>query len=69
MATLTMIEPQPLEQRDKPERNTNGRHRHDLSALTTESPNVASQGLDTKSAYLRDFTYAYGRIELGDVKR
>jgi sulfatase modifying factor 1 len=27
------------------------------------------KGIDAKSAYLRDFTYAYGRIELGDFKR
>lgn len=27
------------------------------------------KGVDAKSAYLRDFTYVYGRIELGDIKR
>jgi len=27
------------------------------------------KGVDTTSAYLRDFTYAYGRIELGAVQR
>ncbi len=27
------------------------------------------KGVDGKSAYLRDFTYSYGRIELGDIKR
>jgi formylglycine-generating enzyme len=27
------------------------------------------KGVDTTSAYLRDFTYAYGRVELGEVKR
>ncbi len=47
MATLTMIEPQPS---DKPEKAPGPRGSHDLSSLTTESPNAASQGLDTKSA-------------------
>ena len=27
------------------------------------------KGLDATSAYLRDFTYAYGRIELGPIRR
>ncbi len=27
------------------------------------------KGLDATSAYLRDFTYAFGRIELGDIRR
>ena len=27
------------------------------------------RGVDPRSAYLRDFTYSYGRIELGDIKR
>jgi hypothetical protein len=27
------------------------------------------KGVDAKSAFLRDFTYSYGRIELGDIKR
>ena len=27
------------------------------------------KGLDAKSPYLRDFTYAYGRIELGEIRR
>ena len=47
MATLTMIEPQPS---DKPEKTSAGKNQKDLASLTTESPNAASQGLDTKSA-------------------
>jgi N-acetylmuramic acid 6-phosphate etherase len=47
MATLTMTEPQPS---DQPEKPSTGRAKRDLAMLTTESPNVASQGLDTKSA-------------------
>lgn len=35
---------------EKPEKGPNGRGHQDLSSLTTESPNAASQGLDTKSA-------------------
>jgi hypothetical protein len=27
------------------------------------------KGIDATSAYLRDFTYAYGRVELGALKR
>jgi len=27
------------------------------------------KGVDERSAFLRDFSYAYGRIDLGDIKR
>jgi hypothetical protein len=27
------------------------------------------KGVDATSAYLRDFTYAYGRVEMGPIKR
>jgi hypothetical protein len=27
------------------------------------------KGVDAKSAYLRDFTYAYGRVDLGGIQR
>lgn len=47
MATLTMTEQTVPE---KPEKSPNGRGHQDLSSLTTESPNAASHGLDTKSA-------------------
>ena len=47
MATLTMIEQVPS---DKPEKSSPPRRDRDISALTTESPNAASQGFDTKSA-------------------
>ena len=47
MATLTMTEPMLPE---KPEKPSGSRESQNLSVLTTESQNVASQGLDTKSA-------------------
>ena len=42
-----MIEQTPS---DKPEKPISGRNHEDLALLMTESPNAASQGLDTKSA-------------------
>ena len=61
MATLTMIEQSSSEQPenprngrnekpDKPDKASTYRGLDDLSSLTTESPNAASQGLDVKSA-------------------
>ena len=47
MATLTMNE---QISEDKPEKAAAPRSHRELSVSTTESPNVASQGLDTKSA-------------------
>jgi len=34
-----------------------------------EAKHLRFKGLDATSAYLRDFTYAYGRIELADERR
>jgi sulfatase modifying factor 1 len=34
-----------------------------------EARHLRFKGLDGTSAYLRDFTYAYGRIELGEIRR
>jgi len=34
-----------------------------------EAKHLRFKGIDATSAYLRDFTYAYGRIEMGDVRR
>jgi N-acetylmuramic acid 6-phosphate etherase len=50
MATLTMTEPQPSDKPERPDRPIPGRSHQDLATLTTESPNAASHGLDTKSA-------------------
>ena len=53
MATLTMTEPPSSERPQRPEKlekHSTYRGLDDLSSLTTESPNTASQGLDTKSA-------------------
>ena len=50
MATLTMTEQDPVEKHEKPEKNSTYRGLDDLSSLTTEGQNSASQGLDTKSA-------------------
>ncbi len=47
MATIPMNELPPAEKAEKPAAN---RSQRDMSVLTTESPNAASQGLDTKSA-------------------
>ncbi len=47
MATLIMTE-QTLP--EKPEKPSGSRETKDKTVLTTESPNIASQGLDTKSA-------------------
>jgi hypothetical protein len=34
-----------------------------------EAKHLRLKGRDATSAFLRDFTYAYGLIELGDVRR
>jgi N-acetylmuramic acid 6-phosphate etherase len=45
-----MTEPVPSQKPDKTDKQSTYRGLDDLSTLTTESPNVASEGLDTKSA-------------------
>jgi hypothetical protein len=38
-------------------------------AQAGEAPHLRLKGKDPISHYLRDFTYSYGRIELGEIKR